>query len=188
MFDRFDIRTNPMPESMRVLLNEYPRESWDAHPGFKEKTKNWLGAHQMFRQLAELVRTDTELYLGKGRDAQDYAGRLSYYGNALVRNLHGHHHFEDHSYFPELSAADPRFDRGLEILETDHEALDKVLHEFTDVANRTLKLFHLDEKTAREEVAKVHETSQAIEAFLERHLSDEEELAVLIILHHRLRG
>lgn len=188
MFDRFDIRTTPMPESMRVLLNEYPRDSWDAHPGFKEKTKNWLGAHVMFRRLGELVTRETELFLEKSRETNDYAARLSYYGDALVRNLHGHHHFEDHSYFPELSAADSRFDRGLEILETDHEALDKVLHEFTDVANRTLKLLQLDEKSARDEVAKVHETSRAIEAFLARHLSDEEELAVPIILHHRLRG
>jgi len=30
--------------------------------------------------------------------------------------------------------------------------------------------------------------AETIEAFLERHLSDEEELAVQIIMHHRLRG
>jgi hypothetical protein len=30
--------------------------------------------------------------------------------------------------------------------------------------------------------------TETIEAFLRRHLPDEEELAVPIILHHRLRG
>jgi hypothetical protein len=34
----------------------------------------------------------------------------------------------------------------------------------------------------------VHDTIMVIDAFLKRHLSDEEELAVPIILHHRLRG
>ena len=47
-----DIRTTEMPADMRILLDAYPRDTWEAHPGFKEKTNNWLGAHVMFRQLA----------------------------------------------------------------------------------------------------------------------------------------
>ena len=73
-----------------------------------------------------------------------YAARLSYYGGNLVGNLHGHHGWEDHSYFPELSAADPRFDAGLEVLEQDHADLDKVLDDFTRTANRLIKLSELD--------------------------------------------
>ena len=41
---------------------------------------------------------------------------------------------------------------------------------------------------ARDEVGNLHGVAEIIEAFLARHLSDEEELAVPIILHHRLRG
>ncbi|WP_306142418.1 hemerythrin domain-containing protein [Roseibium sp. MMSF_3412] len=188
MTHAFDIRTQDMPATMRILLDDYPRDSWDAHPGFKEKTKHWLGAHQMFRRLGELVRSETELYLDKSREPDDFAGRLSYYGNALVANLHGHHNWEDKSYFPELSAADPRFDAGLEILEKDHQELDRVLDRFTETANRSIKLIHLDEPQAREEAGRLHGLAGTIEAFLERHLADEEELAVPIILHHRLRG
>lgn len=188
MTHAFDIRTHDMPETMRILLDDYPRDSWDAHPGFKEKTKHWLGAHQMFRRLGELVRSETELYLDKSREPDDFAGRLSYYGNALVANLHGHHNWEDKRYFPELSAADPRFDAGLEILEKDHQELDRVLDGFTESANRTIKLIHLDEPQAREEAGRLHGLAGTIEAFLDRHLADEEELAVPIILHHRLRG
>jgi hypothetical protein len=188
MLDTFNVRTNEMPAEMRVLFDQYPRDSWEAHPGFKEKTQHWLGAHQMFRQLGELVRTETELYLDQTRAPEDFAARLSYYGDALVRNLHGHHGWEDHSYVPELSAADPRFDAGLEILEQDHEALDGVLDTFTRSANRAIKLIHLDEKQARDEAGKLHSVAETIEAFLTRHLREEEELAVPIILHHRLRG
>ncbi|WP_434053979.1 MAG: hemerythrin domain-containing protein [Roseibium sp.] len=188
MTHAFDIRTQDMPATMRVLLDDYPRDSWDAHPGFKEKTKHWLSAHQMFRRLGELVRSETELYLDKSREPDDFAGRLSYYGNALVANLHGHHNWEDKSYFPELSAADPRFDAGLEILEKDHQELDRVLDTFTETANRSIKLIHLDEPQAREEAGRLHGLAGTIEAFLDRHLADEEELAVPIILHHRLLG
>lgn len=188
MLSEFNLRTNDMPYEMQALLREYPREAWEAHPGFKEKTRQWLGAHQMFRKFGSIVRTDAERFLDKERGAQDFAARLSHYGGILVGNLHGHHGWEDYSYFPELSAADPRFDAGLEILETDHETLNVVLDDFTDVANRTIKLAQLDEHQARDEAGRLHGLAETIEAFLDRHLSDEEELAVPIILHHRLRG
>ena len=126
--------------------------------------------------------------MNKDLDLDSYSGRLSYYGGNLVGNLHGHHGWEDHTYFPELSAADPRFDAGLDVLEKDHADLDLVLDDFTRQANRVIKLAHLDPKQATEEIGQLHEMSQVIEAFLQRHLADEEELAVPIILHHRLRG
>lgn len=188
MLDQMNMRSDAMPDEMRILLADYPRNEWPNHPGFKEKTQQWLAAHQMFRRLSEAVRLDTEQFLDGKKDADDYAGRLSYRGNALVGNLHGHHAWEDLSYFPELAAADPRFDDGLEILEKDHQALDVVLETFTNAAIRAIKLIHFGENSARDEAGKLHSATQSIEAFLQRHLSDEEELAVPIILHHRLRG
>lgn len=188
MLDTYTIRQDDMPKEMRFLLEKYPRDSWDAHPGFKEKTRHWLGAHQMFRRLAERILLDTEDVLNNDMGLDDYAGRLSYHGGNLVGSLHGHHGWEDRSYFPELSAADPRFDAGLELLEQDHADLDKVLDDFTRTANRVIKLSALDEAQAYDEAGQLHATSKTIKAFLERHLSDEEELAVPIILHHRLRG
>ena len=119
---------------------------------------------------------------------EDYVARLSYYGGNLVGNLHGHHGWEDRSYFPELSAADSRFDAGLALLEQDHADLDVVLDDMTHKASRVIKLQTLDEKQSLQEVSAVLPAAEAIEAFLIRHLSDEEELAVPIILHHRLRG
>ncbi|KCV81689.1 hemerythrin HHE cation binding domain-containing protein [Actibacterium atlanticum] len=188
MLDTYKMRDHDMPKEMRVLLETYPREAWDAHPGFKEKTRHWLAAHSAFRQIAEQVRLDTEAVINKDIALDSYAGRLSYFGGNLVGSLHGHHGWEDHSYFPELSAADPRFDAGLELLEQDHADLDQVLDDITRKANRVIKLSTLDETQAMEEVGAVLPAAEAIEAFLERHLADEEELAVPIILHHRLRG
>lgn len=184
----FEIRTADIPYEIQALLREYPRGSWEAHPGFKDKTRHWLGAHQMFRRLGNLVRSETERYLDRSSDPDDFAGRLSHRGGILVGNLHGHHGWEDYSYFPELSAADPRVDAGLEILEKDHEELDVVLDAFTESANRAIKLIHLDDTQACDEVGRLHGVVTTIESFLPRHLSDEEELAVPIILHHRPRG
>lgn len=188
MLDTTTIRSDPMPQEMRLLLKDYPRDAWQVHPGFARATRQWMAAHAGFRRLADALRDETEAYLDRRRDPQVYAGRTSRVGNALVGNLHGHHHFEDRSYFPELSAADPRFDAGLEILEKDHAALDSVLDDLTRTANRTIKLIQLDEAQARDEAGRLLNHAQTVETFLERHLGDEEDLAVPIILHHRLRG
>ncbi|TDT76902.1 hemerythrin HHE cation binding domain-containing protein [Litoreibacter halocynthiae] len=182
------VRQDALPDEMRILLRDYPREAWPGHPNFAASIQNWMGAHDMFRQLGREVRLNTQSYLNKDRSAEDSAGRLAYYGNLLVRNLHGHHGWEDHSFFPELSAADGRFDAGLETLETDHLALDNVLDRFTRQANRVVKLTQLDEAQAYEESGALLETASEIEAFLARHLVDEEDLVVPILLHHKLRG
>lgn len=177
-----------LPTEMQILLRDYPRAAWPDHPNFARSIRNWMGAHQMFRQLGDLCRSDTELYLDRKCDGADYAGRLGHFGNLLVANLHGHHTWEDRSFFPELQGADSRFESGLNVLEADHDVLDEVLERFTSAANRVIKLMQLDEAQAREEASGLHKTSAEIERFLARHLADEEDLVVPILLHHKMRG
>ncbi|MCK8464241.1 hemerythrin domain-containing protein [Aliiroseovarius sp. S1339] len=173
---------------MRLLLRDYPRDAWPDHPNFAASIQNWMGAHIMFGQLAELVRANAEGYLDKQIAPEDHARRLSQYGNLLVRNLHGHHNWEDRSFFPELSSADARFDSGLDTLETDHVVLDDLLDQFTRKANRVVTLTQLDEAQAREEAHAVRDMTAVLQGFLLRHLSDEEDLVVPILLHHKMRG
>lgn len=177
-----------LPLNMALLLRDYPREAWPDHPNFARSVQNWMGAHQMFRQLGEVSRGETEKYLDGNSAADDFAGRLSVYGNLLVRNLHGHHSWEDRAFFPELAAADPRFEHGLDMLEADHHALDDVLDRFTNTTNRVIKLVQMDEAQARNEAGDVLKLATDIEGYLARHLADEEDLVVPIILHHKLRG
>ncbi len=176
------------PDEASTLLADYPRDAWPDHPNFARSIDNWMGAHRGFRQLGRLVAGETEAYLDRRTDGDDYALRLSRYGNILVRNLHGHHTWEDRSFFPEIRKADLRFDHGLDTLEADHEVLDETIDQLTSRANRVIKLTQLDEAQARSEAGALHETATRIEAFLERHLTDEEDLIVPILLHHKMRG
>lgn len=177
-----------LPKEMQILLRDYPRDAWPDHPNFTHSIQNWMGAHQMFRHLGEVCRSETELFLNKDRNVDDFSGRLGHYGNLLVRNLHGHHSWEDQSFFPELQGADARFESGLDTLEADHVAMDGILERFTRGANRVIKLAQLDETQARSEAGMLHKTSIEIEQFLARHLTDEEDLVVPILLHHKMRG
>lgn len=186
------IRKGPLSDELRILLEEYPREAWQGHANFKDLTRQWMGAHDMFRQLSATVRRETEQFLDKTRDEDDYARRLSHYGSRLVGYLHGHHSWEDYEFFPELSRADNRFDRGLEILENDHVVLDEVLDRFTKDANDLIQLIQAPGKENRNKLqdiaGEIHYWSNGIEKLLDRHLADEEDLVVPIVLHHKLRG
>jgi hypothetical protein len=177
-----------LPSELQTLLDDYPREAWSDHPNFALSIQHWLDAHRYFKRMGALLTKETELFLDKNRSANEFGGRLGHYGNQLVHHLHGHHHWEDHDYFPELSAADDRFDRGLDMLETDHTEMDKLLDNFTTTGNRALKLSNLDPQMAYEEAGKLLKTTTAIQTFLDRHLEDEEDLIVPILLHHKMRG
>ena len=59
------------------------------------------------------------------------------------------------------------------MLEQDHADLDTVLDDIKRKANRVIKLATLDEAQSLEEANEVLPTAEAIEAFLNRHLSDE---------------
>ena len=188
MTTQINVRTEPLSADMQVLLADYPRDAWDTYPGFPAKTRGWLGAHRMFRYLAALAERVTEGFLDGSIAPEEFAADLSYYGDALVRNLHGHHHWEDRSYFPELAKADPRFKAGLDVLEQDHQHLNQLLDDFTQKSNRVIKLIQLDEVQARQEAGDLAPICEKLVSLLNRHLDDEENLAVPIILHHKLRS
>lgn len=98
-----------------------------------------------------------------------------------MRNLHGHHTWEDRQFFPELANVDPRFETGLDLLEQDHEVLDETLDRFTRASNRYLKLLDSDPTSAEQELGDIHTAGCQIQSLLSRHLQDEEDLIVPII-------
>ena len=174
-------RTDPLSPELNHLINDYPRDAWDAHPNFAQSTQSWLGAHQAFRQLSDRCVSKTERILDKDMDAE-------HYGHILGRNLHGHHTWEDMQFFPELARADPRFETGQDLLEQDHEVLDETLDRFTRASNRYLKMLDLDPTSADHEPGVIHIAGCQIQSLFSRHLQDGEDLIVPIIMYHKLRG
>ena len=177
-----------LPQELTTLLRDYPRDSWPDHPNFAASIAKWMAAHATFRALGEVIVEDTKRFLDKEMEQDLYLRRIGRHGNALVHSLHGHHTWEDRKFFPELEAADRRFAAGLEMLEGDHIGLDGVLDGFTRAGNRMIQLEVLDPSQLPNEAGRVLEKGRTIRRFLDRHLTDEEDLVVPILLHHRLRG
>jgi iron-sulfur cluster repair protein YtfE (RIC family) len=171
-----------LPEALRVLLKELPRSGWDSHPKYSGLIRFWLDRHMMFRSLLERMGTDVEHVLDKSIAPAEYARRLSRLGGTFINELHGHHQIEDAHYFPFLEKLDTRVSRGFVILDKDHHALDAVLARFTGRANDVLQ--GVGGKRFIDLSAAMKSEIDGFETLLNRHLTDEEDLIVPVLLKY----
>ncbi|MEM9431031.1 MAG: hemerythrin domain-containing protein [Pseudomonadota bacterium] len=141
-------------------------------------TGYWLSRHVMFRTLADRLLTEAEGFLDGDRDVLLYQSRLASDGGTLIEELHMHHGVEDYHFFPQLIRKAPEIAAAFEILDADHHALDSQLAALAEVAKTTLRAASLDT------VGQLHTALGKTAQFLDRHLSDEEEIVVPIILEH----
>lgn len=167
-----------LPDALRILIDSYPRDIWQSHGNFDGMTRFWLSRHLEFRRGLALLQSEAETAIDRNRDPDTARNRLRHISHFFIEALHGHHQIEDHHYFPLLIAAEPRLARGFDILDRDHHALTEHL----DTLQR------LTQSMARTDTTPDFGALLAIltpfETFLNRHLVDEEELIVPIILEH----
>lgn len=176
-----------LPDALRILLEAFPRADWQNDPGYNSLISFWLDRHLMFRRILKEMTTETEGFLDKTFDEKRFAQRISRYGSMFVEQLHGHHQIEDEHYFPVLSQRDKRIARGFEILDSDHHALDDLLNGFVASANGTFE--HLgDAPKLRTAVGIFHDDVTRLNGFIDRHLTDEEDLIVPVILKYGTAG
>ncbi len=174
-----------LPDALRVLRDAYPRETWEAHGNFGEIVRFWLDRHAMFRELTGRIASETESFLDGGSGFERFAPTLSHLGGFFLNQLHGHHQIEDMHYFPRLVGLDPRIDAGFGILETDHDTIDGMLQDFATAANGVLGA---DPAQARDAAGAFQKALSGFAPLLERHLTDEEDLVVPVILKSGFQG
>lgn len=168
-----------LPDALRVLAEAYPRAVWAQHENFGEMIRFWMQRHAMFRDLTTLLQQDAEAVLSQRLDREVYDQRLAHYGGTLLNELHGHHHIEDSHYFPRLIGLDARLERGFALLEADHATMDGLLQEMAESANAVL---------AGGEVGAFETRLSTFQKLLNRHLTDEEEIVVPVVLQTGFAG
>ena len=162
-----------LPEALRVLSEDFPREGWEKHPGLDGMVKFWLDRHIAFRRLTALMRDDTMALIGGDMEHGTFAPRLTRMGNHFLSDLHAHHSIEDAYFFPRLVDLDSRISHGFGLLEADHEEIDGALHKFAGAARVVLD---------GGEGGPFAEQLALVDRFLDRHLTDEEDLIVPVLL------
>ena len=48
-----------LPEELRFLVGQYPREAWPEHPNLGELSRFWLGIHEAFREQSAELQAET---------------------------------------------------------------------------------------------------------------------------------
>lgn len=176
-----DTRTG-WPKSLRVLLDQYPREIWQGHANLGDMAQFWLERHDMFRELGRSLTAATgEFREGLIAPAQFqpwFAPRLQFF----LQQLNTHHHIEDHHYFPILRAADARLAQGFDVLDRDHHVIHDEILRAADAANAMLRAMSGDADAVRRAGDDYAGINAKLVAGLVRHLSDEEDLIIPLIL------
>jgi iron-sulfur cluster repair protein YtfE (RIC family) len=180
-------RRTGLPDALRLLVERYPRPGWETHPNFTALTRFWLDRHLGFRRMQGLLVTETRGFLDRDRDAQAYARGLARLAGMFLNELHGHHMIEDQQYFPLLQALDPRIAAGFDVLDADHQALDGAIQALALSTNQVLGTIS-ERRPADVAAADLDAELARFGQLLDRHLVDEEELVVPVILDHPEAG
>jgi iron-sulfur cluster repair protein YtfE (RIC family) len=169
------------PEELRVLIARFPREQWEGHANLGEMARFWLARHAMFRELSGNIEQVTADFLKGDLPAADFPRQLVPRLQFMLSQLNAHHQIEDMHYFPIFRAADERLARGFDVLEGDHHAIHENMASTAETANALLRAL-ADKLDARQQSEAYAQASGTLIKGLVRHLDDEEDLIVPLIL------
>ena len=171
-----------LPEDLRFLVAKYPRENWAAHHNIVGMAGMWLQRHGMFRELGGMLTGGIADYREGRTNANEFAQWFAPRLNFFLGNLDGHHNVEDQHYFPAFARAETRLKRGFDILDADHHMIHEALEMNAETANGFLRALKESEDRQRFAADAYADANQRLVAMLTRHLDDEEDLIIPLIL------
>jgi hemerythrin-like domain-containing protein len=170
------------PEELRFILERYPREAWPGHVNLAGMVRFWLDIHNGFRRAGEALRGSTSEFreglVTPDRFRSGYAPRLQ----TFLGHLEGHHNIEDYQMFPLFNAAEPRLLKGFDMLERDHGVIHAAMERMAETANAFMQAPTEEKDKMRYAADAYAETADRLMIMLARHLGDEEDLVIPLIL------
>lgn len=176
------------PPELLVLLARHPRAAWPDRPDLGMTAQFWLDRHGAFRQLGKALQDDTDAFRQGKTAPVDFQARFPRRLQVFLGELHGHHQVEDHHYFPVFRRAEPHLARGFEVLDCDHQTLHAGLMATAEAANGLLQAMARSPVAAEGPAETYAEVSAALFHRLRRHLDDEEDLVIPLLLERGEAG
>jgi hypothetical protein len=176
------VRRSGWPKDLRVLVERFPREQWQGHANLGEMARFWLSRHDMFRELATMIASIEAQFREGALSPAEFPRQLVPRLQFLLSQLNVHHQIEDLHYFPIFRAAEARLVRGFDVLEGDHHAIHADMAATAETANALLRALAGEPQTLRRCGDDYAAASGALLKGLIRHLDDEEDLIVPLIL------
>jgi len=175
-------RRSGWPEDLRVLIARFPREQWEGHANLGEMARFWLSRHAMFRELAATIAAIEARFRKGALPVAELPRHLVPRLQFLLSQLGVHHQIEDLHYFPIFRAAEARLARGFDVLEGDHHAIHAGMEQTAHTANALLRALAGEPQALQRCGDDYAAASGALLKGLIRHLDDEEDLIVPLIL------
>jgi iron-sulfur cluster repair protein YtfE (RIC family) len=175
-------RRTGWPEDLRVLIARFPREQWEGHANLGAMARFWLSRHAMFRELSGNIELVMANFLKGAVPAAELPRQLVPRLQFLLSQLNVHHQIEDQHYFPIFRAAAERLARGFDVLEGDHHAIHADMAATAETANALLRALAGNADSIKRPAEDYAQASNTLIKGLIRHLDDEEDLIVPLIL------
>ena len=175
-------RRSGWPEDLRVLIARFPREQWQGHANLGAMARFWLSRHDMFRELSAAIEETTTQFRSGALPAAEFPRQMVPRLQFLLSQLNVHHQIEDLHYFPIFRAAEERLARGFDVLEGDHHAIHADMAATAETANALLRALAENTDTLVRCGDDYAQASGGLIKGLIRHLDDEEDLIVPLIL------
>lgn len=172
-----------LPKDLRVFADRYPREMWEGHANFPGLTAFWLDMHGRFRAFQRELILLSRGFLDGTQDSAHYGQMTARFTGAFLDGLHGHHNIEDHHYFPRMARLDTRVARAFDLLDADHHTLGEHMYALAEATNAVLRPLEAGDDP-RDPAAALLTAQEGFERFLDRHLTDEEDVVVPLILEY----
>jgi hypothetical protein len=175
------------PTELLFLLERHPRATWPSAQS--ASVAFWLQVHDRLRRDAAGLDAAAEDY----RSGRSSPARLAVVAaprlRGLVAAMQGHHRIEDVEYFPEFRRAEPGLAAGFDRLEREHAGLRRAV----DAALAALAELHAAAERPAEPAGaatlglaaqRYVDAAAMLITELLRHLNDEEDLVVPLLLEH----
>lgn len=171
-----------LPKGFAFLLADYPRAVWEGHPNNGQWCGFWLKRHQMFRDFSAALADACAQLADDKVEVQAFHEWFVPRVNFYFGEIDTHHKVEEYQYFPVLARADAQMARGIELLEGDHQTV----HDLLRAAHQLVIALDRAIREAPTEIAasapRAHDGLTALGTGLVRHLNDEEDIIVPLIL------
>jgi iron-sulfur cluster repair protein YtfE (RIC family) len=171
-----------LPEDLLFLLETYPRQRWPEIT-LHETAERWLQIHDWFRQFSSSLLTGTTDFRKGRQSAPEFHRWLEPRLETFLEFLEGHHHHEDSVYFPAFTRAEPKLELAFAILDRDHDSIHARLAAL-EASGKEMREARLssDPDKVRFAADRLAGTLEGLLGPLRRHLHDEEDIVIPLIL------
>ena len=169
-----------LPDDMRALLPDYPRERW-GDPTLAETARFWLGVHDNFRRHHAHMTAIADHWRSGHSDLQALHGRLIPSVDEFLQHLDMHHRIESSQYFPTFRRIEPRIAHGIDLLDRDHDAVHADLERLLQAAVAFDQDVQSGAPTGVDTASRLADVLGDMGPRVLRHLHDEEEIVIPLI-------